>query len=804
MATLPSDDAGPSRPTSTTSISSSSSIRTVQRQAKHQDDDSFPAITSSLLYPDNSYNSQFWHLEKPTQSVSGITFSLQPSNSTGQVRPRKIATSPYTQQIASQRSSRSHLQKLAQQHSASVTLLENTLKLDSLGVSSSVPDPTIAPKVTLSNTCQPDAKVIFDQSHFTSKKAAADIRRRKPGQSEQDKGSTGTREEDGESLNRSTASLQSQDSEIPSAVSSVTLTSPASTSSYLAANTTATTSFTQPDGDAQSVTSATSSVPASSKKPAWSTPRSWADLASSRVNNSSISPLGAPFSENLDRLQSEQYSSSDLKQRYNSNGKVVSAKSHGPLGLEDIVQHAETRFTAPLTYPRGMINKGNLCFANAILQVLVYCAPFYNLFRLVGNQVAHDFQKSTPLMEAVIYFLSEFQEVPLPVQKSLQESPGAAMDLLRDIQAASEPFVPEYLYDAMKMNKRFDAMRRGHQEDAEEFLGFFLDTLHEELLTAIRISNEKMASKGQKAAAKGNGNNAVAGSQEPDDGAMTEREVKRPVSPVEGDGWLEVGQKGRTSFTRTTSTAHSPITRIFGGKLRSLLRMPGAKDSVTLEPYQPLQLDIQPNHVTTIEEALQNLTVAEVISGVHSASTKGLVDATKQVFIETLPPILVLHLKRFVYDDIGGVQKSSKVVGYGPTLEIPENVISSAKRSEASRRYKLFGVIYHHGRYASGGHYTVDVLKQDQSEWLRIDDTTWSSISAPSVRAGSDIKQHQDGVAYLLFYAREDEVEASKILINGQLSTPPKKTASSAVPNLNSKHRRINSTTSQMSQSSRR
>ena len=200
--------------------------------------------------------------------------------------------------------------------------------------------------------------------------------------------------------------------------------------------------------------------------------------------------------------------------------------------------------------------------------------------------------------------------------------------------------------------------------------------------------------------------------------------------------------------------------------------------------------------------------MAEVISGVHSTSTKGLVDATKQVFIETLPPVLILHLKRFVYDDIGGVQKSSKVLGYGPTLEIPESVISSAKRSEANRRYKLFGVIYHHGRYASGGHYTVDVLKQDRSEWLRIDDTTWSSVSAPSVRAGSETKQHQDGVAYLLFYARESEIMPSNGQLTPSAAIPPKRmqATATAVPSSlsTSKHRRINSTTSQKSQSTRR
>ncbi len=172
---------------------------------------------------------------------------------------------------------------------------------------------------------------------------------------------------------------------------------------------------------------------------------------------------------------------------------------------------------------------------------------------------------------------------------------------------------------------------------------------------------------------------------------ISEREVVRPVSPTDGDDWLEVGQKGKTAFTRTTSTSDSPITRIFGGKLRSVLRTPGAKDSITLEPYQPLQLDIQPKHVHTIEDALRNLTLPETIGGVYSPSKDAIVDATKQVFIESLPPVLILHLKRFVYDEIGGVQKDSKEIGYDTILDIDPEVISPLRRGEVTTRYKLFG-----------------------------------------------------------------------------------------------------------------
>jgi len=47
-------------------------------------------------------------------------------------------------------------------------------------------------------------------------------------------------------------------------------------------------------------------------------------------------------------------------------------------------------------------------------------------------------------------------------------------------------------------------------------------------------------------------------------------------------------------------------------------------------------------------------------------------EASQQVLIEALPPILVLHLKRFLYDTAArGVVKIGKPVQFGPDLDIP-------------------------------------------------------------------------------------------------------------------------------------
>ena len=46
-------------------------------------------------------------------------------------------------------------------------------------------------------------------------------------------------------------------------------------------------------------------------------------------------------------------------------------------------------------------------------------------------------------------------------------------------------------------------------------------------------------------------------------------------------------------LTEQIKSTESPITRIFGGKFRSTLRAPHQRDSVMVEDWRSLQLDIQ-------------------------------------------------------------------------------------------------------------------------------------------------------------------------------------------------------------------
>ena len=213
------------------------------------------------------------------------------------------------------------------------------------------------------------------------------------------------------------------------------------------------------------------------------------------------------------------------------------------------------------------------------------------------------------------------------------------------------------------------------------------------------------------------------------------------------DGWLQVRPKHKPALTRTIAVAKSPITKIFGGLLRSEFKAKNHKFA-SLEPYQPLQLDIQSLQVNTIVDALKQLTNPETVHG-NFGTPKGIstATATKQVFIETLPPVLILHLKRFQYDNKGGTQKIWKKIGYPLHLDIPKEAIS--RHSTLGTKYRLIGVVYHHGKSASGGHYTVDVLRQDRKNWIRFDDTVIKSVHPDDVKVDVNFnhsQMHKNGI----------------------------------------------------------
>jgi len=102
-----------------------------------------------------------------------------------------------------------------------------------------------------------------------------------------------------------------------------------------------------------------------------------------------------------------------------------------PVNLNDKIKIS---FDPVKIQPRGLVNNGNICFMNAILQPLLYCAPFYNFITTLKKETKQSITNKPSIIESMIMFIDEFKQIK---KKST------------DTEEFGESFLPQYLYDAL-------------------------------------------------------------------------------------------------------------------------------------------------------------------------------------------------------------------------------------------------------------------------------------------------------------------------------------------------------------------
>ncbi|KAI5101432.1 ubiquitin carboxyl-terminal hydrolase 10 isoform X1 [Silurus meridionalis] len=412
--------------------------------------------------------------------------------------------------------------------------------------------------------------------------------------------------------------------------------------------------------------------------------------------------------------------------------------SEDPLApkLAELIENVKLIHKPVSLQPRGLINKGNWCYINATLQALIACPPMYHLMKSLPT--FNETQRpctSTPMMDNFVRLVNEFSNMPVP-SKAKQQGEKMVKDIRPGV-----PFEPTYIYKLLTLIKS-SLSEKGRQEDAEEYLGFTLNGLHEEMLAL-----KKLISPPEEKASTPNGPGSHVGDEEP----ATQRENNEEDGSE--DEWEQVGPRNKTSITRQADFIRTPITDIFGGHIRSVVYQQSSKESATLQPFFTLQLDIQSEKIRTVQEALETMVARESVQG-YTTKTKQEIEISRRVTLEELPPVLVLHLKRFVFEKTGGCQKLIKNIDYPVDLEISKDLLSPGVRSKTlkgQRTYRLFAVVYHHGNSATGGHYTTDIFHIGLNGWLRIDDQAVKVINQYHV-----VKQTAERTAYLLYYRRVD------------------------------------------------
>ena len=124
----------------------------------------------------------------------------------------------------------------------------------------------------------------------------------------------------------------------------------------------------------------------------------------------------------------------------------------------------------PRLRARGLVNTGSMCFANAVLQLLVRSPPFWNLLRELGDLEGHRGERgpetdgcATPLLDATRKLFGEFvsREEPPPAQQPPQqaaEEMPKGDEEAKKMQNVVDPFEPSYMYDVMEGKRQLKGL----------------------------------------------------------------------------------------------------------------------------------------------------------------------------------------------------------------------------------------------------------------------------------------------------------------------------------------------------------
>uniref|UniRef100_A0A1I8Q2N6 Ubiquitin carboxyl-terminal hydrolase n=1 Tax=Stomoxys calcitrans TaxID=35570 RepID=A0A1I8Q2N6_STOCA len=251
---------------------------------------------------------------------------------------------------------------------------------------------------------------------------------------------------------------------------------------------------------------------------------------------------------------------------------------------------------------------------------------------------------------------------------------------------------------------QYQKMFRGiEQQDSHEFLTILMDWLHSDLQT------------------------------------LTVPEHAREPMTASDKAWLDF-----------TKAKESLILHLFYGQIKSIVKcITCDKESATYECFSNLSLELpENNNICQLSQCLDMYFSGERINGWNCPACKQKRDAIKKLNISKLPPVLVVHLKRFYADtdSISPMYKKKQNYLRFPleNLNMSPYITISESRRNTSKSYELYAVSNHYGSMESG-HYTAFCKSSTYGKWFKYDDQMVTPQDASTVVSSA---------AYILFYTR--------------------------------------------------
>lgn len=326
----------------------------------------------------------------------------------------------------------------------------------------------------------------------------------------------------------------------------------------------------------------------------------------------------------------------------------------------------------------GLKNFGNSCWLNASLQCIIASEHVSN------------------------FFLSDY------IKKYLDKNDILSIQyikLLMGIQNENCIISPLSLFKAIiiSANKNGYVFNFAHQNDAQEFLLFFIDTLHEEIKHKVNIT--------------------VSG------------KIVNEIDKMAFDAmnyWKDYFKNN-----------YSKIIDIFYGQLVTKTKV--IDKDIQSFSYAPICIFSLPinnsDSETNLYESFDLFCKPQVLDGENKwkyEKDNKLYSVTQNTMIWKFPKILIIHLKRFTNDG----RKINKLIDFPINDLNLKNYCVGYEQNKS--KFRLFGICNHIGRL-HGGHY-FSYCKRN-GKWYKFDDDTVSKIDE------SDIKTQN---AYCLFYEKID------------------------------------------------
>lgn len=356
----------------------------------------------------------------------------------------------------------------------------------------------------------------------------------------------------------------------------------------------------------------------------------------------------------------------------------------------------------------GLKNLGNTCYMNATIQCLSATVPFARFFT--------DGRWKTALNLVN----------PLGTKGNLAY---AFASILHDMWHGETSYISPFPF-RRSICMHAPQFSGSDQHDSQEFLIFLLDGLHEDL---NRILNK------------------------PIDQVSPEREAELEKLPQQ----IASEQEWQVYRRRNDSL----IVDYFQGQFRNRLEcLTCHKTSTTYNSFMYLSLPVPTNKIQKISlqhclDAFFKEEVMEKSDAWNCPHCKVLRKATKRLSLSRLPPVLLVHFKRFSFKgpftdkiekNVDFPLKGLDLTNYMPP-PLPPGVDRSQSQSMSvddprlqvpPYRYDLYAVTNHVGSLSSG-HYTAFIASR--GGWLYCDDSRITS---------ADAKEVVGKPAYVLYYKR--------------------------------------------------